>query len=233
MDKSFVILDSLFYSGLIVLVFPLWLLFSGFNRQPLVYKWLAIALGFAFAIDVIARVLWYMHVKWHIVHVNPNSTGHLYQLFGTALISVFFYHAIQWPHLKRYFFAVNILYFIFGLVNLLFLQKSSLHSYSQTLQSIIILFLCIIFYFKLLRELPTQQIQKLPLFWIVSGFFFSYSGKLVIYAITHYMIAMGNDFILISIFHVSLTLIAYLTMAVGVWLNYKQAAPEAINRSVN
>ncbi|MBT1697281.1 hypothetical protein KK083_10365 [Fulvivirgaceae bacterium PWU4] len=134
--------------------------------------------------------------------------------------------------MKRTFIFINILYFIFSLVNLLFLQKSSLHSYSQTLQSIIILFLCIIFYFKLLKELPTQQIQKLPLFWIVSGFFFSYAGKLVIYAITHYMIAIGDDFILISIFHVSLTLIAYLIMAVGVWLNDKQTSPGEVHKSI-
>lgn len=230
MDRDFVILDSVFYLGLIVLAYPLlWLLISGFNRQPLVYKWLAIALAFGFAIDVLARLLWYVR---SLVHVNPNSVGHLYQLFGTAFISVFFYHAIQWPTLKRAFIFVNILYFIFSLVNLLFLQKSSLHSYSQTLQSIIILLLCIIFYFKLLKELPTQQIQKLPLFWIVSGFFFSYAGKLVIYAITHYMIAIGDDFILISIFHVSLTLIAYLIMAVGVWLNHKQTAPGEVNKSI-
>lgn len=230
MDRDFVILDSVFYLGLIVLAYPLlWLLISGFNRQPLVYKWLAIALAFGFAIDVVARLLWYVR---NFVHINPNSIGHLYQLFGTAFISVFFYHAIQWPTLKRTFIFINILYFIFSLVNLLFLQKSSLHSYSQTLQSIIILFLCIIFYFKLLKELPTQQIQKLPLFWIVSGFFFSYAGKLVIYAITHYMIAIGDDFILISIFHVSLTLIAYLIMAVGVWLNDKQTSPGEVHKSI-
>lgn len=230
MDRDFVILDSVFYLGLIVLAYPLlWLLISGFNRQPLVYKWLAIALAFGFAIDVVARLLWYVR---SLVHINPNSIGHLYQLFGTAFISVFFYHAIQWSTLKRTFIFINILYFIFSLVNLLFLQKSSLHSYSQTLQSIIILFLCIIFYFKLLKELPTQQIQKLPLFWIVSGFFFSYAGKLVIYAITHYMIAMGDDFVLISIFHVSLTLIAYLIMAVGVWLNYKQATLGEVHKSI-
>lgn len=225
MEKSFIILDSLFYLGLIVLIFPLVLLISGFNRQPLVYKWLAIALAFAFVIDVIGRVSWFLDLA-------PNYSSHVYQLFATAFISIFFYHAIQWKTLKRSFFIVNILYFVFSLINLLYLQKAGINSYSQILRSIIILLLCIIFFFKLLKELPTQQIHKLPLFWIVSSFFFSYSGKLVIYAITHYMISMGNNFMVPSIFQGFLTLIANLIVAVGVWLNYKQEGTTQLGRTI-
>jgi len=225
MEKSFLILDSLFYSGLIVLIFPLVLLISGFNRQPLVYKWLAVALAFAFVIDVVGRVSWYLDLA-------PNYSSHVYQLFATALISVFFYHAIQWKTLKKSFFTVNILYFVFSLINLLYLQKAGINSYSQVLRSIIILLLCIVFFFKLLKELPTQQIHKLPLFWIVSSYFFSYSGKLVIYAITHYMISMGDDFMVPSIFQVILTLVANLIVAVGVWLNYKHEGTTQLGKTI-
>jgi hypothetical protein len=223
---SFVILNSLFYLHSTVLLFSVVLLIAGFNRQPLVYKWLAIALGFALAVDIAARVFWY-------VHISPNYSNHLFQLFVTALISVFFYHAVEWRSLKTFFITINILYFIFSLINLLYLQKSTINSYSQVLRAMIILLLCIIFFFKLLKELPTQQIHKLPLFWIVSSYFFSYSGKLVIYAITHYMISMGNNLMMTSIFHGFLTLIANLLVAVGVWLNYKQRAPTPLNKSIN
>lgn len=219
--ESLVILNSLFYLHTIVLLFPVVLLFAGFNRQPLVYRWLAIALGFALAIDVAARVSWYLHI-------DVNYSNRLFQLFVTVLISGFFYHAIEWRSLKKFFITINILYFGFSLVNILFLQKSEINSYSQVLRAIIILLLCIIFFFKLLKELPTQQIHKLPLFWIVSSFFFSYSGKLVIYAITHYMISRGNDLIMTSIFHGFLTLIANLLVAIGVWLYHKQTVPQPI-----
>jgi hypothetical protein len=227
MEKSFIILDSLFYSGLIVLIFPLVLLISGFNRQPLVYKWLAIALAFAFVIDVIGRVSWFLDLA-----PNHNYSSHAYQLFATALISVFFYYAIEWRSLKRSFIIVNILYFAFSMINLLYLQKTGINSYSQVFRSIIILLLCIIFFFKLLKELPTQQIHKLPLFWIVSSYFFSYSGKLVVYAITHYMISLGDNFMVPSIFQFFLTLVANLIAAVGVWLYHKSDTASQLGKPI-
>ena len=182
----------------------------------MVYKWLAIFLAFSLFSDILLRILYFLGI-------NPNLYGNVYQVLSMPLIAIFFYYAIQWPSLKKWLIVINILYFIFCVYNLFFLQKpETINSYSQIFESIIILVLCILFFFKLLKELPARQIQMVPLFWIMSGFLFSYAGKLVIYAITHYAINILNDpLLIIYMFHNLLTLLGYVLITIGAWVYNK------------
>jgi hypothetical protein len=112
---------------------------------------------------------------------------------------------------------------VFGIVNFLFIQTKYVNSYSNSLHTLIILILSIVYFYKLLRDLPAQQLQRLPMFWIISGFFFSNAGKLVIYTVTHYLIHFVQDnMIIVWSFHNFLTIIANLLIGYGAWLNHKQ-----------
>lgn len=210
------ILHTIFYASLITIIIPLILLTISINRQPGHFIWLTVFLSFSFMCDIAGRLL--LHNG-----INPNYAGHAYQLGNIALISVFFHYIINWTKLKACLLVGNILYFAFAVFNVAFLQKAQVNSYTQVLQSIIILILCIWFFYKLLRELPTQQIQKLPLFWIASALFFTYSGKLVVYAVAHYLShVLKDNLIILWSLHNLLSVIGNLLIAWGTWLQLKK-----------
>jgi hypothetical protein len=80
-----------------------------------------------------------------------------------------------------------------------------------------------VFFYKLLQELPTQQLQRMPLFWIVSGFFFSYSGKIVIFTATYYLLTVEKDNLILALaFHNFLSNMANLLFVIGTSIQYKQ-----------
>lgn len=191
------------------------LILLNINHQSKEFIWLVIACTFSILCDVAGTVM-------VLADMNPNISGQIYWLFATIPLSAFFYHSIAWKGLLRLVICLNVIYFGFALTNLLYIQTISLNSYSNTFHSLIILFYCIVFYYKLLKELPTQQLQHLPHFWIISGFFFSYAGKMVIYAVTHFLIHFEkDDMIVVWTFHNFLSLIGNVIIAYGAWLNFK------------
>lgn len=189
-----------------------------FSSQPPMYRWLAISLLFSVVTDMAAEIL------FHLV-INPNYALIPYHLFCVLTFSGFFYHAINWPSLKKYITIVNIIYFLFTVVNYLFIQKIQSASYHQTIKSLVIIIFSITFFYKMLKELPTHQLHKDALFWIVSGFFFSYSGKLAIYSVTNYLITVqGDNMIIIWTIHNFLTIIGNIFIIYGGYLRLRKSS---------
>jgi hypothetical protein len=215
MDR--LLLDLLFYTSLLTTLLPLVFIFKDFNRQPEFMKWLAIILILSVTFDFGGRLIYLLSLG------NPNVSGNTHVLISTCIMSVFFYKVIKWKSLITPLWIINIIYISFGLTNRMFFQKAEINSYSYIFSSIVIISISLTFFYKLLKELPTQQLHKMPLFWIISGFFFSFAGKLVVYTVTQYLVTyLGDNLIFVWSFHILLTIIANLLIAYGTWLNYKQ-----------
>jgi hypothetical protein len=209
-------LDWLIYTMMFTALLPFIIISINLNRQPQVFLWLAYSMVFSVVCDVAGRILIELGI-------SPNFSNTIYWLFGIVPVSLFFYYAINWKGLQFSLKAINFIYLAFALINFLFIQTEGVNSYTNILYSLIILVLSILFYYKLLRELPAQDLQKLPLFWVVSAFFFSNAGKLAIYTVTHYLIHFVKDnLIIVWSFHNFLTIIGNLLIAYGAWLNHKQ-----------
>lgn len=209
------ILDAIFYIGLVILVAVISLLIPIFKRQPLVFKWLIGPLAFSLTCDLIGRIL------LEIIG-DPNPGGNLYTLGQILFYSPFFYYAIGWKQLKKYFITINIGYLIFVICNFMWWQKNAINSYSDSLAVILIISFCLVYYYKLLRELPTEDLFHLPLFWIISAMFVGFSGKLVLYSIIEYLMGhMGDNLLILFIIHNSITIIQNLMYLWGAWLQYR------------
>jgi hypothetical protein len=187
-----------------------------FSRQPLAYKWLTASLFFSFFCDVAGVIL--MASK-----MNPNVSGNLNTIFGLTFISLFFYYLLSKRSLKGPLIFFNGIYIMLAFINTVMIQKDAINSYTLVFATLLILSLCILFFYKLLQDLPAQQLQRHSAFWIVSAFFFTYSGKLVIFAVVHYLIHYERDTTLLPwIFHNFLTIIANILLAYGAWVNHRQ-----------
>lgn len=206
----------MFYSGLVIQLFSTIVVSTTRNRQSFSHKWLAIYLAFSFVCDVTGRIFFH-------VGMNPNYMSNFFDLFGVLMLSPFLFYAIKRNSLSLPFTFINVGYIIFGAVNLMYVQGPEIiNNNLQVVHALLIICLSIHFYYRLLQDLPAENILSVPLFWIISGFFLSYTGKLVIFTITNYMIDVQNDnWIVISVFHHTLTIVGYLIIAWGIWLDKK------------
>jgi hypothetical protein len=195
---------------------PLLILLIRIDRQPIVFRWLAVVLSLSLVSDIGGLILFQLNL-------NPNLAFNMNGLFSLLVASLFLNSAIGRRRLPTFLILINVGYFALALSNILFLQKSGLNTYSDIFHALFILGFCITFFYKLLQDLPTQNLHKLPLFWIISAFFFSYAGKTVIYTFSHYLVNYLDDDLGIPwTFHHFLTIIGNLVIAYGAWLNHKQ-----------
>jgi hypothetical protein len=214
--EKMLMLEILIGLSITSMCIPVMILSAKFRMLDTPLKWLLLYLLLSLLSDAIS--FWLVRSA-----LNPNIVSSIYLICSTASISLFFYSAIDWKTLKLPLFLVNILYFLFALYNFLLIQITELNSFTLIFQGFAILLLSIFFYYKLLKELPAQQLQKLPLFWIVSGFFFTYAGKLAIFSVAHYLIHFERDDLVIlwSIYNM-LSIIGNILIAYGAWLNHRQ-----------
>jgi hypothetical protein len=192
-----------------------------------VFRWLAAHSLFSITCDVLSviQVLFF--------GANNNLGGTLYSIGAVSFFSLIFYHAIGNVHLKRYLYLINIVYVVLVTYNAIYVQGSSINSYSFLSSSILVLAFCVVYYFKLLRDLPTENLYQLPLFWIVSGFFFTKSGKIVLYTVIQYLMDHHQDNLMyLWIMHNSLTIIENSMLVYGAWLQLKiiHRAPQSMSR---
>jgi hypothetical protein len=208
------ILIGIFAVGITILVVALWLLYARFNQQPQGYRWLAYTLSFSFSCDMLSVVI-------RIFGGNSNIGGTLYSIGFVIFFSAFFYQILRGKILLGVLTIVNACFLVFVLYNATFVQKLTINSYSNIIGSGIILALCILYYFKLLRDLPAERVYNLPLFWVVSAFFFTKSGKFVLYLVIQYLRHLEDNLVILWMIHNSLTIIENLLITYGAWLQYK------------
>jgi hypothetical protein len=210
------LVNYVFYASLVLILIPIFLVVIPFKSQPLYFKWLAVGLIFSFSCDMTSEIS-----SWY--GISPNIAGTTYSIFRPLIYSFFFYSYIQWESLKKPLIVFNILFLIFAFVNILFVQKTQINNYTSVTGHLYILGLTIVYFYKLLKELPEEKIYTTGLFWVVCGLYFNTSGRLVLYSFTYYLLDVYHDNMIIFA-HINLGLIITGTLIItyGTWLQFKK-----------
>jgi len=192
------------------------LLAIGFKHQQLYLKWLTVLLCFSFLSDLSSAVASSLGVGY------VNQMAYPYSILSTPVFCLVFYYMIGSTRLKLPLVMLCGLYTSILIIDLAWLHPGQMPSYSNTMQSLIIIVLAVIYFWVLMRQMPTAHIQQLASFWIASAFFFSYSGKLIIYSVRSYLIEyLGDSMIILWSFHNLLSIIANIMLCYAAWLSLK------------
>jgi hypothetical protein len=210
------LINYVFYISLGLILIPIFLLVVTFKSQPPYFKWLAVGLIFSVSCDLATEVLLYFRLP-------SNIGGTTYSIFRPLIYSFFFYSYIQWKSLKKPLIVFNILFLIFAFINILFVQKTQINNYTSVSGHLYILALTIIYFYKLLKELPDEKIYNTGLFWVVCGLYFNTSGRLVLYSFTYYLIDVYHDnMITFALINLGLIISGTLIITYGTWLQFQK-----------
>jgi hypothetical protein len=139
--------------------------------------------------DLAAQVLFRLKI-------NPNYAGSAYDIISFPVLTLIYFFALN----RKYARVFSINFFIFSflsITNLLFIQGSSINSYSKMLCAVLIIHYAIYYFYWLIKELPTTNLYSLPMFWINSAFLVYYSGNFFLFAFTGYLVNVLNNNLLL------------------------------------
>jgi len=144
----------------------------------------------------------------------PQAIESIFYFLGvTTLFSV----ALR----KRYrplFFTAAILFTIFSILNLSFIQKNEVNTYSRVIGAMFIIVYGILYCYRLLIDLPAQHLQRVPMFWFNSGILIYNAGSLFLLLFAPYLVeVLHNDLLIYWSFHNIFNSIQTLIVMIGLW----------------
>lgn len=186
------------------------LAFSLFTRRSFETK----LVGIFFLLDVLTFI--FIHVvPLHGKEINVPQTacGTFQFLVATTLYYVAFNRKYKKPLV-----IVASLLFVLSISNLLFLQGFDMNSYTNSLTSVIILVYCMVYWYRLMVELPVQQLHRFPMFWFNSAFLIFSAGTLFLYLFAAYLTeVLHNDLLIYWSFHNILSIVQRIVIMIGLW----------------
>ncbi|SHH98309.1 hypothetical protein SAMN04488109_6467 [Chryseolinea serpens] len=160
--------------------------------------------------------------------MQVNIPQNIEMLVHFVIITIMYYLALQ----KRYpkvFLTLLIVFSIFAIVNMLFLQKTYFNSYTVTISNVIAIAYCVAYFYRLLIDLPAQHLQRLPMFWFSAGFLMQAAGALFLYLFTAYLTKFFFDDVLIYwTFHNFLNIFLEILILIGVVVDLRNTRPRRV-----
>jgi hypothetical protein len=171
-----------------------------------------IALHFLLAFAPIL-VIYFLGLRGKLVNIPQNS----YLLVQMFTLSLLFAKALGKKY-KNLLLGVGFIYAAFWFINFLFVQKDELNTYTKAFDSIILIFYCLLYYYRLLIDLPVQELQRVPMFWYITANLVYNSGTLFLLLFTTYLVkVLNNDLLIYWSFHNILDIIQDLLIMLGLW----------------
>lgn len=160
--------------------------------------------------------------------INPNHGATFYNTMSPIVYAFIFYHTLAWKNAKIPLVTITTAVVIFSILNFALVQKSSINSNSNTVDGLFVICLCIIYFYRLLKELPDEQIHRTGIFWVICGLLFISSTKLILFSFAHFLIEVYKDNLLLFAFiNLGQNIIFHFVISYGAWiqLQYLKRAP--------
>ncbi len=184
------------------------------GRMKLLF-WLAFASMFA---DFLALLLGFQKINnWSVINV--------FFIVQFALLYLIIEHEKKSISSSAFFFCL----IAFGVVNYFFFQSPIIfNSYSAYTYAIVIIIVCIRFLYVLMKDMPVERIQTLPLFWLSFGALIYYAGTLFLFLFNNYLVLhmptrLPNIWILHNILNITKNFFLFMTL----WVNYKSRTSQS------
>jgi len=171
-----------------------------------------IALHFLLAFAPYLAIV-FLGLKGKLVNI-PQNIYLLVQMFTIGLL----FSVAFGKKYKNLLLVLGLIFAFFWGINFFFFQKDDLNTYTKVFSSIIFIFYCLLYYHRLLTDLPEQELHRVPMFWYVTANLVYNAGTLFLLLFVSYLIeVLHNDLLIYWSFHNILDIIQDLLVIVGLW----------------
>jgi len=184
--------------------------FVYFSRKQVDVK----LIGLACLINLLSDLAWYF---LPLKGKDVNIPGHIANIL-IFIIFCFLYNVALNNRYRKLITWIGITFCLAAISNHLFLQKKDINSYNQIASAIIFICFSIVYFYRLLIDLPAQQLHRLPMFWFCTSILIFNAGTLFLSVFTTYLVeVLHNDFLFYGTFQIIMYIIQHLVVMIGLW----------------
>jgi hypothetical protein len=178
-------------------------------------------IGFIFLTGFLANAASFGMVTIKTMRIFVNASYPIYLIIGLALYSRIYYVILHKKNPKWFVLAATT-FTIFALINLFFVQKTAPTSYSYIFFSAIIIIFCLLYFYVLIRDLPSLYVHHLPMFWFNSALLVFHAGTFFLFSFQSYLInVLKNSMLVYWSFHNMLSIIEHFIVLVGLYYDLR------------
>ncbi|NEU68155.1 hypothetical protein GK091_14785 [Spirosoma agri] len=156
------------------------------------------------------------------LHIPNLFLLHIYTLLEFNIIALF-YRRFFSAFYPRWLIVVLLLVFnSFVVLNTLFFQPLTVfNTYPRGLESLMVIGLAILCFYKMLTELDIKHPETYPIFWINTGFLLYFAGSLILFLLANITIEQPNQSLSLMSWglHSCLFVLMHLAISLGLWLS--------------
>jgi hypothetical protein len=182
-------------------------------------------IGLMYLISCVLNCAQFLTYILGIPGINQVSTAYM---FITIIIGTIWYDLVLAHRFRKVFVIISTLVFSWGIIVILFIQNTGGNTSFLSLGiSFMWLLYAILYFYRLMQELPTIHLHRLPNFWFNSSFLIYGSGTMFLFASYDYLLRVISS-INFWIFHNSVFILGQLIILVGLYydlrkINHSQA----------
>lgn len=179
-------------------------------------------IGLAFLLGFIANSTAFLCLRMgYREYMNIPQT--IYDSIIICVFSLIYYHALN-KRFGRKYLTISLLTLLFAFVNFFLMQKYSINSYNKFVASFIVIGYSITYFYRLMVELPSTHLQRMPMFWFNSAFLIYYAGAFILFVYTSYIVnVLKNNLLTYWVFHNCLSIFEHFIVLIGLY--YDLAKP--------
>lgn len=150
-------------------------------------------------------------------HITNLPLYHVATIIETLMLLYFFYIILSTTPIAKYLKLLIFIFPLLGLLNMLYLQHIyEFNSYMLSLQAIIIVVLCLLFWLSHGTDVNTRW-ASVPENWIVAGFLLYFASSFVLLTFSNIIISSSRHLsIVIWNIHATLNILMYLMLCAGI-----------------
>lgn len=150
-----------------------------------------------------------------------NTPTVVYLIVSFIILSRLYYITLKSVH-GRWFVLIAIIFVSFTLINAFFIQKITSNSYSNIFNAMVLLIYCLLYFYVLMRDLPSLYVHHLPMFWFNSALLIFHAGVFFLFAFHSYLInVLKNDMLVYWSFHNILSIVERFIILIGLYYDLK------------
>ena len=153
------------------------------------------------------------------LHYNNLWLLHFYTPLEFACI-LWFYSIVLQGFIKKAVFLWSAVGFaVLSALNSQFLQHpETFNTYARSLEGLLVILLCLIWCYRTLLEMKIRRLEQDPVFWVNTGFLLYFSGTVLLFAFSNYIVGINRALNLyIWAFHALFSLLLYFFITIGLW----------------
>ncbi|MEO1516185.1 MAG: hypothetical protein AAFV95_14265 [Bacteroidota bacterium] len=151
------------------------------------FDWSQKRLAFVILLGAVADVMAMVVVKVFSIY-NNLFIFHIYTLIEVILIGLIYRKVLGNVIGEKTINILLVAFSCFAVFSTIFLEPLNMfNAYTRAVESLLMIFFSVTFFYKIMKEVVIQRLEKLPLFWISVGLLIYFSASLFIFIFSNYI----------------------------------------------